>query len=139
MQNKGVGCLAIFLAVALIISVGINLLQLAAWFGMDEAAMGIVQPKTKFGEHLIESGEKDTKDKIVQISLDGMITSGTDSGLLGSVGMDVDNVKRALEQAIEDYLRTHNEKARPFVWTKDADLILAKVRRACERLAPPAN
>lgn len=42
-----------------------------------------------------------------------------------------------LERAIEDYLRTNNEKPRPFVWTKSADLILDKVKRTCERLAPP--
>jgi transposase len=42
-----------------------------------------------------------------------------------------------LERAIEDYLRCHNQKPRPFVWTKSADLILDKVKRACERLAPP--
>jgi transposase len=42
-----------------------------------------------------------------------------------------------LERAIEDYLNTHNENPRPFVWTKSADLILDKVKRACERLAPP--
>ena len=42
-----------------------------------------------------------------------------------------------LERAIEDYLNSHNEKPRPFVWTKSADLILDKVKRACERLAPP--
>ena len=41
-----------------------------------------------------------------------------------------------LERAIKDYLDTHNENPRPFVWTKDADLILAKVKRTCERLAP---
>jgi len=41
-----------------------------------------------------------------------------------------------LEQAIEDYLRTHNQKPRPFVWTKSADLILDKVRKLAERLNP---
>ncbi len=41
-----------------------------------------------------------------------------------------------LERAIEDYLNTHNQRPRPFVWTKSADLILDKVKRACERLAP---
>jgi transposase len=44
-----------------------------------------------------------------------------------------------LEQAIEDYLRTHNENPRPFAWTKDADLILRKVHKLCDRLTPPAN
>jgi transposase len=44
-----------------------------------------------------------------------------------------------LEQAIADYLNTHNERPRPFVWKKTADLILDKVKRACERLAPTAK
>ena len=42
-----------------------------------------------------------------------------------------------LETAIETYLRTHNRQPRPFVWTKSADLILNKVRKLAERLAPP--
>jgi transposase len=42
-----------------------------------------------------------------------------------------------LEAAIADYLRTHNERPKPFVWTKPADLILRKVRKIAERLAPP--
>jgi transposase len=41
-----------------------------------------------------------------------------------------------LEAAIEDYLRSHNERPRPFVWTKSADLILSKVQKLAERLAP---
>jgi transposase len=44
-----------------------------------------------------------------------------------------------LERAIEDYLKTHNSDPRPFVWTKDADLILRKVQKVAERLAPPDN
>jgi transposase len=44
-----------------------------------------------------------------------------------------------LERAIEDYLRMHNVKPRPFIWTKDADLILRKVQKVAERLAPPEN
>jgi len=34
-----------------------------------------------------------------------------------------------LERAIEDYLEAHNRDPRPFVWTKDADLILRKVQK----------
>jgi transposase len=41
-----------------------------------------------------------------------------------------------LEHAIEDYLRTHNEHPRPFVWTKSAAVILSKVRKLAERLGP---
>jgi transposase len=41
-----------------------------------------------------------------------------------------------LEQAIVEYLRAHNKQPRPFVWTKSADVILNKVRKLAERLAP---
>jgi len=40
-----------------------------------------------------------------------------------------------LEQAIEDYLLRHNANAKPYVWTKTAGEILAKERRALEKLA----
>ena len=42
-----------------------------------------------------------------------------------------------LERSIEDDLRLHNQSPKPFVWTKDADLILRKVQEVCERLTPP--
>jgi transposase len=42
-----------------------------------------------------------------------------------------------LETAIKDYLRTHNTRPRPFIWTKSADLILHKVQKIAERLAQP--
>ena len=41
-----------------------------------------------------------------------------------------------LERAIDDYVRTHNQNPRPFVWTKSADLILRKVQKLADRLAP---
>ena len=39
-----------------------------------------------------------------------------------------------LEQAIEDYLLGHNASAKPYRWTKPAAAILAKERRALDRL-----
>ncbi|QDT14611.1 IS630 family transposase [Alienimonas californiensis] len=39
----------------------------------------------------------------------------------------------ALERAINDYVAQHNRDPKPFVWTADADLILDRVRRRCER------
>jgi transposase len=39
-----------------------------------------------------------------------------------------------LEEAIEDYLLRHNASAKPYVWTKPAAEILAKERRACDKL-----
>ncbi len=35
-----------------------------------------------------------------------------------------------LEAAIADYLRTHNGKPKPFIWTTKASDILAKATRA---------
>src|ERR1700739_4126028 len=40
---------------------------------------------------------------------------------------------RELEQAIRHYLEVYNETAKPFVWTKTADQILASVARFCQR------
>ena len=41
----------------------------------------------------------------------------------------------ALEKAIMEYLAAHNENPRPFVWTANADLILDRVKRVCERIS----
>jgi transposase len=42
-----------------------------------------------------------------------------------------------LEQAIEGYLAEHNQTPKPFVWTKSAELILQRVKAACDRITPP--
>jgi transposase len=44
-----------------------------------------------------------------------------------------------LEKAIQEYLDHHNENPKPFVWTADADLILGKIQRLCERIANSPN
>jgi transposase len=41
----------------------------------------------------------------------------------------------SLEKAIQEYLDHHNQEPKPFVWTADADLILGKVQRLCERIS----
>ena len=40
---------------------------------------------------------------------------------------------RELEEAIQDYLKHHNRKPKPFAWTATAGTILDKVGRFCER------
>jgi transposase len=40
----------------------------------------------------------------------------------------------SLEKAIQEYLDYNNEKPKPFIWTADADLILGKIQRLCERI-----
>src|SRR5881275_410648 len=42
---------------------------------------------------------------------------------------------RELEKAMLDYLDRRNRDPKPFVWTADADLILGKVERLCQRIS----
>lgn len=39
----------------------------------------------------------------------------------------------ALEQAITEYLKEHNADPKPFTWVADADAILDRIKRVCER------
>ncbi len=104
MKNKGLGCLLIFLILALIVSIGFNIVQLAALlgFGINESQLSYVKPKQRFSEVLVQSGKNKSADKIVQINLEGIITSGAAGDLFSAAGMNVDGVKRALEQAADD-------------------------------------
>ena len=40
-----------------------------------------------------------------------------------------------LEKAMLTYLDKRNRDPKPFVWTVDADLILGKVERLCQRMS----
>ena len=44
-----------------------------------------------------------------------------------------------LEDAIHDYLLHHNADPKPFVWTKSAEVILTKERRALDALEAIKN
>ncbi len=46
---------------------------------------------------------------------------------------------RQLEDAVRLYLATCNETAKPFVWTKTADDILASIARFCQRTSVPGH
>ena len=41
----------------------------------------------------------------------------------------------SLEKAIKEYLEYNNKNPKPFIWTADADLILGKIQRLCERIS----
>jgi transposase len=45
----------------------------------------------------------------------------------------------ALEDAIRRYLDAHNASPKPFVWTKNADEILASIARFCKRISDPRH
>lgn len=42
---------------------------------------------------------------------------------------------RDLERAIRGYLKTNNEKPKPFIWTKSADEIMKSIERFCLRIS----
>ncbi len=44
-----------------------------------------------------------------------------------------------LEEAIRRYIREHNRSSKPFVWTKPADTILAKLSRCLYLLNEPVH
>src|SRR5439155_13842511 len=46
---------------------------------------------------------------------------------------------RELETTIRNYIDTHNEHPKPFIWTKTADEILASVARFCKRTLVPGH
>lgn len=101
-MKKGIGCLIAFLVVALLASVFVNFLQLAASFGIDSGSVGFVKQHDKFSEVLEQESSGKSRDKIVRIDLDGLISSGSSEGILGAVSMDVEAIKRALAQAAAD-------------------------------------
>lgn len=104
MKNKSFGCLLALLTITLIVSVVFNLLQFASLMGFGDTGnvMGTAQAKEKFGEVLEQSASHDSKDKIAQLDLEGVITSSAVGGMLSKDGMDVGAIKRSLEQALED-------------------------------------
>jgi len=46
---------------------------------------------------------------------------------------------RELERSIEQYLQTHNENPKPFVWTATAEEIFGKITRLCQGISNSGN
>ncbi|GAA2300096.1 hypothetical protein GCM10010234_48570 [Streptomyces hawaiiensis] len=44
-----------------------------------------------------------------------------------------------LKTALEEWIRTWNEQARPFKWTKTADQIIDRICRYCDRISGPGH
>jgi transposase len=44
-----------------------------------------------------------------------------------------------LKTALEDWIKTWNEQARPFKWTKTADQIIDRICRYCDRISGPGH
>jgi protease-4 len=109
---KSNGCLwtfVVLLVLALLGSLFVNFI-LAAGKGMSAMGdlttvemSGSVKPKRKFHEALEQEGKNKSRDRIVRIDLEGVITSGSMGEGLFSAGLPmVDMLKRSLEQAVKD-------------------------------------
>ena len=96
--NRKLGCLSIFLFVALCASLFFNLVLIVAAFervgGIREA-----EPIPRFREILLQRGARGTTDKIAVITMRGLISSSLPGNVSDSM---VDDMRAALEQARDD-------------------------------------
>jgi hypothetical protein len=58
---------------------------------------------------------------------------------LKRIGRGVFRSVADLEQAIKEYIATHNKTPCPFRWTASAGLVLAKVKQICSELLSPES
>ncbi|MDB6146899.1 MAG: hypothetical protein JWO45_563 [Spartobacteria bacterium] len=100
MADRKLGCLSVFLFVALCASVFANLILMTALFRRSVGNMVRDQePLSRFREVTVDRGYGGTSDKIALITMRGLISSS----IPGSVGDSmVDDLRAALRQARED-------------------------------------
>lgn len=97
--NRKLGCLSVFLAVALCASVVINLILAASSFRTFGSGPRFEEPAPSFREVIVQRGARGGGDKIAVILMRGLISSS----LPGYVGDTmVDDMRLALQQARDD-------------------------------------
>jgi protease-4 len=97
--NRKLGCLSVFLAVALCASVFMNLILAASAFRRFGAGPRFEEPSPSFREIIVQRGARGNSDRIAVIMMRGLISSS----LPGNVGDSmVDDMRLALEQARDD-------------------------------------
>jgi protease-4 len=98
-ENRKLGCLSIFLAVALVASLFINLLLAVTALSRLGAGPQFAEPAPSFREVLVQRGARGSGDKIAVITMRGLISSS----LPGNVGDTmVEDMRLALQQARDD-------------------------------------
>ena len=97
--DRRLGCLSIFLFVALCASVFVNFVMVIAMFQRVGGVTSDVETLPRFREILVEKGQSGS-DKIALITLRGLISSSVAGNARESM---VDDVRGALQQAREDY------------------------------------
>jgi protease-4 len=100
MADRKLGCLTIFLFVALCGSVFINfVLAMAAFHGFARAGVHIEEPSPRFREIVIQRGARMVPDRIALITMRGLISSSIPGNVSDSM---VEDMRLALEQAGDD-------------------------------------
>jgi protease-4 len=100
MADRKIGCLSIFLFVALCVSVFINfILALAAFRGFGAAGVRLEEPLPRFREIVIERGARMVPDRIALITMRGLISSSIPGNVSDSM---VEDMRLALQQARDD-------------------------------------
>src|SRR3954470_6612335 len=99
MANQKLGCLSIFLFVALCFSVLVNIVLAVAAFNRISGTARVQEAMPRFREIVVERAAKGSNDKVAIIALRGLISSS----LPGNIGESmVDDMRRALDQARDD-------------------------------------
>lgn len=99
MANQKLGCLSIFLFVALCASVLFNIILAVTAFNRLSGTAQEQERVPRFRETILDRGSRGSDDKIALITLRGLISSS----LRGNVGDSmVDDMRYALEQARDD-------------------------------------
>jgi protease-4 len=99
MANRKLGCLSIFLFVALCVSLLVNFVLAAALFQKYRGAAKDEAPIPRFRETIVQRASHRSEDKIAVIPLRGLISTS----IPGNVGDSmVDDMRYALEQARDD-------------------------------------
>ena len=104
-MSKKYGCLLAFVIFLLFLSLACNLGQFAVLSGGVEAGSALsmpAKPLPKFRENLLEAAKDKATAKIVQIDLDGIISSFSSEGLFSEAMPSLESLKRQLAQATAD-------------------------------------
>ncbi|CAN5518825.1 hypothetical protein BH20VER3_BH20VER3_11310 [soil metagenome] len=97
--NRKLGCLSVFLFVALCVSLLVNLFLAGTAFRRLQGAGRDVEIRPRFSEMIVERGKRGTDQKIAVVSLRGLISTSVG----GNVGESmVDDLRWQLEQARND-------------------------------------
>src|SRR5690242_6415777 len=99
MANRKLGCLTLFLFVALCASAILNIFLAVALFGRVTTGAVREEPMTKFREIIVQRGGSGISDRIAVIVLRGLISSSVPGSASDNM---VDDLRMALQQARED-------------------------------------